>query len=101
MSQSAVSDRFSTQQGLLPTLMFGLVLIAGIAYSGQQMLVDLSAATSMEAMPYIVLGIALLIALGFEFVNGFHDTANAVATVIYTNSLPPSCGRACAIWPAF
>ena len=35
------------------------------------------------------LGIALLIALGFEFVNGFHDTANAVATVIYTRSLPP------------
>ena len=32
---------------------------------------------------------ALLIALGFEFVNGFHDTANAVATVIYTHSLPP------------
>ena len=31
---------------------------------------------------------ALLIALGFEFVNGFHDTANAVATVIYTNSMP-------------
>src|SRR5204863_6783217 len=33
---------------------------------------------------------ALLIALGFEFVNGFHDTANAVATVIYTHSLPPN-----------
>jgi PiT family inorganic phosphate transporter len=32
----------------------------------------------------------LLIALGFEFVNGFHDTANAVATVIYTNSLDPN-----------
>ena len=31
----------------------------------------------------------LLLALGFEFVNGFHDTANAVATVIYTHSLPP------------
>ena len=30
----------------------------------------------------------MLIALGFEFVNGFHDTANAVATVIYTRSLP-------------
>ena len=27
---------------------------------------------------------ALALALGFEFVNGFHDTANAVATVIYT-----------------
>src|SRR5207244_8933322 len=35
-----------------------------------------------------MLFIALLIALGFEFVNGFHDTANAVATVIYTHSLP-------------
>jgi inorganic phosphate transporter, PiT family len=38
---------------------------------------------------FVLLGIALMIALGFEFVNGFHDTANAVATVIYTHSLPP------------
>src|SRR6202008_2515972 len=37
----------------------------------------------------LLLGVALAIALGFEFVNGFHDTANAVATVIYTHSLPP------------
>ena len=37
-----------------------------------------------------LLGLALLIALGFEFVNGFHDTANAVATVIYTHSLEPN-----------
>ena len=36
--------------------------------------------------PYLLLFVALLIALGFEFVNGFHDTANAVATVIYTRS---------------
>ena len=33
--------------------------------------------------------LALGIACGFEFVNGFHDTANAVATVIYTKSLKP------------
>jgi inorganic phosphate transporter, PiT family len=33
--------------------------------------------------------LALVLALGFEFVNGFHDTANAVATVIYTHSLQP------------
>jgi len=33
--------------------------------------------------------LALLLALSFEFVNGFHDTANAVATVIYTHSLKP------------
>ena len=38
----------------------------------------------------ILLFLALGLALGFEFVNGFHDTANAVATVIYTNSLKPS-----------
>jgi inorganic phosphate transporter, PiT family len=36
-----------------------------------------------------LLMLALALALGFEFVNGFHDTANAVATVIYTHSLPP------------
>jgi PiT family inorganic phosphate transporter len=34
--------------------------------------------------------LALALALSFEFVNGFHDTANAVATVIYTNSLKPN-----------
>jgi inorganic phosphate transporter, PiT family len=38
----------------------------------------------------IFLILALLMALSFEFVNGFHDTANAVATVIYTHSLPPT-----------
>jgi inorganic phosphate transporter, PiT family len=36
-----------------------------------------------------LLALCLAIALGFEFVNGFHDTANAVATVIYTRSLKP------------
>jgi PiT family inorganic phosphate transporter len=38
----------------------------------------------------VLLCLALLLALSFEFVNGFHDTANAVATVIYTHSLKPS-----------
>ncbi|MHC2433041.1 inorganic phosphate transporter [Bradyrhizobium sp. USDA 4451] len=37
---------------------------------------------------FLLLFVALLISLGFEFVNGFHDTANAVATVIYTRSMP-------------
>ncbi|MFA6087122.1 inorganic phosphate transporter [Mucilaginibacter sp.] len=37
----------------------------------------------------IVFLICLLAVVGFEFVNGFHDTANAVATVIYTNALKP------------
>jgi len=38
----------------------------------------------------VLLCLALALALSFEFVNGFHDTANAVATVIYTNSLKPA-----------
>ncbi|MCL2447446.1 MAG: inorganic phosphate transporter, partial [Polyangiaceae bacterium] len=37
----------------------------------------------------VLLAVALFIACAFEFVNGFHDTANAVATVIYTRSLRP------------
>jgi PiT family inorganic phosphate transporter len=37
----------------------------------------------------LFLFLALALALGFEFVNGFHDTANAVATVIYTHTLRP------------
>jgi PiT family inorganic phosphate transporter len=51
---------------------------------------DMSAAGSppLAIGTFIMLFLALLIALGFEFVNGFHDTANAVATVIYTHSLP-------------
>src|ERR1043165_522963 len=37
----------------------------------------------------LLLVFCLLCACIFEFINGFHDTANAVATVIYTNSLKP------------
>jgi len=37
----------------------------------------------------ILLLVCLFAAIAFEFINGFHDAANAVATVIYTNSLKP------------
>src|ERR1700760_2311388 len=50
--------------------------------------VDATGTKVTTYLPFILLFVALLIALGFEFVNGFHDTANAVATVIYTRSLP-------------
>lgn len=43
----------------------------------------------LEVGLLILLLFCLLCACAFEFVNGFHDTANAVATVIYTNSLQP------------
>src|SRR5438270_3380708 len=38
----------------------------------------------------IVAVLAIMLALAFDFVNGFHDTANAVATVIYTKALKPT-----------
>jgi PiT family inorganic phosphate transporter len=44
---------------------------------------------SIGPVQLLFLVLALALAFGFEFVNGFHDTANAVATVIYTHTLPP------------
>jgi inorganic phosphate transporter, PiT family len=87
----------SPQPGAAPTrgrnvslLAFLLVIAAGAVYVGMHLADDLSPVRQSSALPWILLGIALLIALGFEFVNGFHDTANAVATVIYTHSLSPN-----------
>jgi PiT family inorganic phosphate transporter len=71
-------------------LLAGVVILFGIIYAGYHLADDLSVVRETRAYPYILLGIALAIALGFEFVNGFHDTANAVATVIYTNSMQPN-----------
>ena len=69
---------------------FLLALISGIGYIGVHVARDLDHVVVTSIWPYLLLGLALVIALGFEFVNGFHDTANAVATVIYTNSLTPT-----------
>ncbi len=74
------------------------VVIAGIIYASIHLADDLSVVRDTPAYSYILLGIALLIALAFEFVNGFHDTANAVATVIYTHSLSPNLA---VIWSVF
>ncbi|KRR01830.1 nuclease PIN [Bradyrhizobium jicamae] len=74
----------------LTLILFFGILAAGLLYVAYSIYVDIDA-TGMRVtawLPYILLLVALLIALGFEFVNGFHDTANAVATVIYTHSLP-------------
>jgi PiT family inorganic phosphate transporter len=77
---------------------FGVVLLIGIIYAARQLLADLSNVHGESITPYILLGIALLVALGFEFVNGFHDTANAVATVIYTHSMEPHIA---VVWSGF
>ena len=66
------------------------LLGAGLLFMAYSLYSDVSAsdARTTTFLPYLLLFVALLIALAFEFVNGFHDTANAVATVIYTHSLP-------------
>ncbi|MGJ7512092.1 inorganic phosphate transporter [Variovorax sp. GT1P44] len=78
--------------GPVTLIVFVGLLAAGLLYTAWSLVEDVSAAHAPVTtyVPFILLGVALLIALGFEFVNGFHDTANAVATVIYTHSLPPN-----------
>ena len=72
-------------------LAFLLVLLGGLGFTAFSVLRDIhsSGQNTLATGTFVLLGLALVIALGFEFVNGFHDTANAVATVIYTHSLPP------------
>lgn len=68
---------------------FGVLFAVGIVYALAHLVSDVSAVHNPGTFAYVLLATALLVALGFEFVNGFHDTANAVATVIYTHSLDP------------
>src|SRR5215831_1339861 len=66
------------------------VVAAALLFVAYSIYTDIAATGTRTTTyaPFILLFVALLIALGFEFVNGFHDTANAVATVIYTRALP-------------
>jgi len=77
------------QHPLTAIILLG-ILAAGLLFVAYSIYVDIQATGAKVTgyAPFILLFVALLIALGFEFVNGFHDTANAVATVIYTRSLP-------------
>ena len=79
---------------------FFVVLAAGLAYAAFSIGSDIQGVGehNIATGAFVMLGLALLIALGFEFVNGFHDTANAVATVIYTHALPP---MAAVVWSGF
>jgi inorganic phosphate transporter, PiT family len=80
------------KHGLGTVLTFASLLAVGLVFGTWSIVRDVSETGlhTTTVLPYLLLGVALLIALGFEFVNGFHDTANAVATVIYTHSLPPN-----------
>src|SRR5579862_5646048 len=86
---TSLDSKLGKGPGKIGVLAFVVVLIIGVIYAGSSLASDLTGVHNASILPYILLGIALLVALGFEFVNGFHDTANAVATVIYTHSLEP------------
>ncbi len=95
---AAVSEKLSKGPGVAGLLIFAGVLLAGVSYSAWHLISDLQVVPQTSIFPFLLLGVALLIALGFEFVNGFHDTANAVATVIYTHSLDPQIA---VVWSGF
>jgi len=88
-SSTAVHDKLKKSPSKIGIGLFLIVLVGGLGYALSQLLHDISGIHQATIWPYVLLTIALLIALGFEFVNGFHDTANAVATVIYTHTLEP------------
>ena len=94
-SHSPASSRPHLDGKLNPlTIVVFLGLLGfGLLFAGYSVFSDVNDASQAPVttyLPFILLIVALLIALAFEFVNGFHDTANAVATVIYTHSLPPT-----------
>jgi PiT family inorganic phosphate transporter len=78
---------------------FLALLAGGLLYAGFSILTDTQQVGEELAFGvFLFLGLALVIALGFEFVNGFHDTANAVATVIYTHAMPAPLA---VVWSGF
>jgi PiT family inorganic phosphate transporter len=97
---SSAKPQFDKKPGLLTIVVFFAVLAIGLLFTAYSLMHDMNELGTVVTTwtPFLLLGVALLIALGFEFVNGFHDTANAVATVIYTNSLPPNVA---VVWSGF
>ena len=95
---SVLDSKMQKSPGKLGIAIFGGVLLIGISYAAVNLVSDLSGVHATSIMPYLLLVLALMVALGFEFVNGFHDTANAVATVIYTHSLQPHIA---VVWSGF
>jgi PiT family inorganic phosphate transporter len=84
-----LDEKLTSGPGRVGVIIFLAALVVGLGYAGSQLVSDLSEVRLGSIFPYVLLVVALLVALAFEFVNGFHDTANAVATVIYTHSLTP------------
>jgi inorganic phosphate transporter, PiT family len=98
--EAAKRPRLEVQPNIVAVLLFMALLASGVLFAAYSLETDI-VASGMPVktwLPFLLLGVALLIALGFEFVNGFHDTANAVATVIYTHSMPANVA---VVWSGF
>jgi len=107
MVDVVVTDRVATARpkldvrpNMMAIILFLALLGSGILFTAYSLQSDIlqSGMPIRTWLPFLLLGVALLIALGFEFVNGFHDTANAVATVIYTHSMPANVA---VLWSGF
>jgi len=95
---AAVHDKINKGPHKAGIFIFAAVLAVGTVYALSHLISDISHVQHPAGFAFVLLAVALLVALGFEFVNGFHDTANAVATVIYTHSLDPHVAVA---WSGF
>jgi PiT family inorganic phosphate transporter len=99
-SAASPKPRLDQPVNPLSLILFFGVLAAGFLFVAYSLYVDVDASgtKTTSLAPYMLLFVALVIALGFEFVNGFHDTANAVATVIYTHAMPAPIA---VVWSGF
>ena len=87
-SSTSVHEKLSRSPGMIGMAVFGVALLAGLIY----VIISLGSdrhGVHRAPRPSSCWAWRFSLALGFEFVNGFHDTANAVATVIYTHSMEP------------
>src|ERR1017187_135822 len=88
--KSLLDGKMKESSSKLGIVAFLAALLGGLGFIAFHVSKDLDNVVVTSVWPYVLLALALIIALGFEFVNGFHDTANAVASVIYTHSLSPN-----------
>ncbi|MFZ1109461.1 MAG: inorganic phosphate transporter [Rhodomicrobium sp.] len=100
LGQASPKPNLDANAGPATAIIFIVLLAAGLLVTVYGIYSDISESgvPVTTYLPFLLLGVALLIALAFEFVNGFHDTANAVATVIYTHSLP---AQFAVVWSGF
>jgi PiT family inorganic phosphate transporter len=96
---SPAGSKLNEPTPIAARIVFIVLLVCGLAYGVWSLRSDITGVGETVAFGvFALLGVALLIALAFEFVNGFHDTANAVATVIYTHSMHPVVA---VVWSGF